>query len=46
MVGWISGGYFVGYVLVFVIGVGFDLFIGKMDNMEILKCIVKVGGYK
>ena len=35
-----------GYVPVFAIGAGSDLFIGKMDNTEIPKRIAKAGGYK
>ena len=46
MVGWTSGGHSAGYVPVFAIGAGSDLFIGKMDNTEIPKRIAKAGGYK
>ena len=46
MVGWTSGGHSAGYVPVFAIGAGPDLFIGKMDNTEIPKRIAKAGGYK
>ena len=46
MVGWTSGGHSAGYVPVFAIGAGSDLFIGKMDNTEIPRRIAKAGGYK
>ena len=46
MVGWTSGGHTAGYVPVFAVGAGSKLFVGKMDNTEIPKCIAKAGGYK
>lgn len=46
MVGWTSTGHTAGYVPVFAIGAGSDLFIGKMDNTEIPKRIAKAAGYK
>ena len=46
MVGWTSGGHTAGYVPVFAIGAGSELFVGKMDNTEIPKRIIKVSGYK
>lgn len=46
MVGWISTGHTAGYVPVFAIGAGSDLFTGKMDNTEIPKRIAKAAGYK
>ena len=46
MVGWTSSSYTAGYVPVFAIGAGADLFTGKMDNTEIPKRIAKAAGYK
>lgn len=46
MVGWTSGGHTAGYVPVFAIGAGSNLFMGKMDNIEIPKRIAKAAGYK
>lgn len=46
MVGWTSGGHSAGYVPVFAIGAGSQLFGGKIDNTEIAKRIAKAGRYK
>ncbi len=46
MVGWVSGNHTAGYVPVYAIGAGADLFIGKMDNTDIPKRIAKAAGYK
>ncbi len=46
MVGWTSGSHTAGYVPVFAVGAGSNLFMGKMDNTEIPKRIAKAGGYK
>jgi len=46
MVGWTSSSHTAGYVPVFAIGAGADLFTGKMDNTEIPKRIAKAAGYK
>ena len=46
MVGWTSSRHTAGYVPVFAIGAGADLFTGKMDNTEIPKRIAKAAGYK
>ena len=46
MVGWTSSSNTAGYVPVFAIGAGADLFTGKMDNTEIPKRIAKAAGYK
>ena len=46
MVGWTSSSHTAGYVPVFTIGAGADLFTGKMDNTEIPKRIAKAAGYK
>lgn len=46
MVGWTSSSHTAGYVPVFAIGAGADLFTGKMDNTEIPKRIAKTAGYK
>ena len=45
MVSWASGNHSAGYVPVFAIGAGSDLFIGKMDNTEIPKRIAKAARY-
>ena len=46
MVGWTISSHTAGYVPVFAIGAGADLFTGKMDNTEIPKRIAKAAGYK
>lgn len=46
MVGWTSSSHTAGYVPLFAIGAGADLFTGKMDNTEIPKRIAKAAGYK
>lgn len=46
MVDWTSGGHSGGYVPVFAIGAGSQLFGEKIDNTEIAKRIAKVAGYK
>ena len=46
MVGWTSSSHTAGYVPVFAIGAGADLFTGKMDITEIPKRIAKAAGYK
>ncbi|WP_455592468.1 alkaline phosphatase [Bacteroides sp.] len=45
MVSWASGNHSAGYVPVFAIGAGSNLFIGKMDNTEIPKRIAKAARY-
>lgn len=46
MVSWASGGHSAGYVPVFAIGAGSQLFGEKIDNTEIPKRIAKAAGYK
>ena len=46
LVGWVSGGHSAGYVPVFAIGAGAELFQGRMDNIEIPARIAQAGGYK
>lgn len=46
MVGWTSGGHSAGYVPVFAVGAGSDLFGEKIDNIEIAKRIAKAAKYK
>lgn len=46
MLGWASGGHSAGYVPVFAIGAGAQLFGAKIDNTEIPQRIVKAAGYK
>ena len=45
LVGWTSGGHSACYVPVFAIGVGAELFQGRMDNIEIPERIAKAAGY-
>ncbi len=45
LVGWTSGGHSAGYVPVFAIGAGADLFQGRIDNIEIPIKIAKAAGY-
>ena len=45
MVSWASGSHSAGYVPVFAIGAGSQLFGGKIDNIEIPKRIAKAGRY-
>ncbi|MEG1563040.1 MAG: alkaline phosphatase [Bacteroides sp.] len=46
MVGWSSHGHSAGYVPVFAIGAGSELFKGKMDNTDIPKRIAKAAKYE
>lgn len=46
LIGWCSGGHSNGYVPVFAIGAGSELFAGKYDNTDIPKKIAEAGGYK
>lgn len=45
LVGWTSGGHSAGYVPVFAIGAGAELFQGRIDNTEIPIKIAKAAGY-
>ena len=45
LVGWTSGGHSAGYVPVFAIGAGADLFQGRIDNTEIPIKIAQAAGY-
>lgn len=45
LVGWTSGGHSAGYVPVFAIGAGADLFQGRIDNTEIPVKIAQAAGY-
>lgn len=45
LVGWTSGGHSGGYVPVFAIGAGAELFQGRIDNTEIPVKIAKAAGY-
>lgn len=46
LIGWCSGGHSNGYVPVFAIGAGSELFAGKYDNTDIPKKIAEAAGYK
>lgn len=45
LVGWTSGGHSAGYVPVFAIGAGAELFQGRIDNTEIPAKIAQAAGY-
>ena len=45
MIGWQSGGHSNGYVPVFAIGVGAELFSGRIDNTDIPRKIASIAGY-
>ena len=45
LVGWTSGGHSGGYVPVFAIGAGAQLFQGRIDNTEIPVKIAEAAGY-
>ena len=45
LVGWTSGGHSAGYVPVFAIGAGADLFQGRIDNTQIPIKIAQAAGY-
>ena len=45
LVGWTSGGHSGGYVPVFAIGAGAELFQGRIDNTEIPVKIAEAAGY-
>lgn len=45
LVGWVSGGHSNGYVPVFAIGAGAELFQGRMDNTQIPQRIAKAAQY-
>ena len=45
-VSWASGSHSANFVPVFAIGAGSELFMGKMDNIEIPRRIAKAAGYK
>ena len=45
LVGWTSGGHSAGYVPVFAIGAGAELFQGRIDNTDIPKKIAQAAGY-
>ena len=46
LIGWVSGGHSNGYVPLFAIGAGSEIFNGKYDNTEIPQRIAKVAGWK
>lgn len=45
-IGWTTSDHTAGYVPVYAIGAGSELFTGKMDNTDIPKRIAKAGGYR
>ena len=46
MIGWTTAGHTAGYVPVFSVGVGAQLFMGKMDNTDIPKRIIQAAKYE
>ena len=46
LVGWKSGGHSNGYVPLFAIGAGSELFNGRIDNTEIPRRIAKAAGWE
>ncbi len=46
LVGWVSGGHSAGYVPVFAVGAGAELFQGRMDNIEIPARIAEAAQYE
>lgn len=46
MIGWTSGGHSAGFVPIFAIGAGSNLFGSKIDNTDIPKRIAQAAGYK
>lgn len=46
LIGWVSGGHSNGYVPLFAIGAGSEIFNGKYDNTEIPQRIAKVAGWQ
>lgn len=46
LIGWVSGGHSNGYVPLFAIGTGSEIFNGKYDNTEIPQRIAKVAGWQ
>ena len=45
LIGWTSGDHSAGYVPVFAIGAGAELFQGRIDNTEIPEKIAKAAGF-
>lgn len=46
MIGWTTAGHTAGYIPVFSIGAGSQLFMGKMDNTDIPKRIIRAAKYE
>ena len=46
MISWASGGHSNGYVPVYAIGPGTEIFQGRIDNIEIAPGMAKIAGYK
>ena len=46
MISWASGGHSNGYVPVYAIGPGTEVFQGRIDNIEIAPAMAKIAGYK
>ena len=46
MISWASGGHSNGYVPVYAVGPGTEIFQGRIDNIEIAPGMAKIAGYK
>ena len=46
MISWASGGHSNGYVPIFAVGPGTEIFQGRIDNIEIAPGIAKIAGYE
>jgi len=46
MISWASGGHSNGYVPIYAIGPGTEIFQGRIDNIEIAPGMAKIAGYK
>ena len=46
MISWASGGHSNGYVPIYAIGPGTEVFQGRIDNIEIAPAMAKIAGYK
>lgn len=45
MISWASGGHSNGYVPVYAVGPGTEVFQGRIDNIEIAPAMAKIAGY-
>jgi len=45
LISWASGGHSNGYVPVYAVGPGTEVFQGRIDNIEIAPAMAKIAGY-